>query len=663
MNAIKWIASRHYHGLNGFARDLPRAAQMFRQAAEAGDAEARYNYAVMRLTGQDGNPPDVAMAQRHFEEAAAQDFPPALNGLGLRHMGGASTDLLSRLKGEESHDYKKAFEYFTRSALKNSADGHYNLATLYKEGHGVEKSIPAAMMHFAIAAALGQHRAQWMLGDALHSHTGFLSEYLAEALYLDKDSSAGGDGEGDLSSDYGENFIDIEIPQLEIDRMLEKLRGFDDDFVPDEYQFDDGRWNMDMMQRDISMYEGTVDERSLDDGNENSETVRQPGEEGSEHLHRNLKKLAKVRVARIREIDDKVSSALFSKFPSWENEHNGVHIVANASLATGVSVAVSQLHHSHTMTLSFPINQISCSHAVDFFRPLAETRAAGSAYRAGIKSWIAGDNVEAERLFQASSWMGLNAGTSNAAWLLRQQKSPFQSGMPDSTASSDEANQIDSGDISVLGVNVGSMINGAARSSQRDTSTIKGAARHYALANPGDDSPEHVSSREDHAFAYAVQAAIEGDLTEHVIVASAIYEVAGSGDASRSSQIQARKDAVRAWLGAVKFGSPEAASELGVIYVIGDPLLGIDQNYTVALEHLGSCGGRGVMYEGIGGRPVPLECMPSQLLIWYIWGRQTEVIDATLSSLQKFANKHGENGIILIVAVVCMMLVAIACCL
>ena len=35
-----------------------------------------------------------------------------------------------------------------------------------------------AVLHFVVAAMLGQHRAQWMLGDALHSSTSFLAKYV-----------------------------------------------------------------------------------------------------------------------------------------------------------------------------------------------------------------------------------------------------------------------------------------------------------------------------------------------------------------------------------------------------------------------------------------------------------------------------------------------------
>jgi hypothetical protein len=48
------------------------------QLLDRGDPEARYNYGVMRLTGQDGQPPDPAAAHGHFEAAAAQEFAPGM---------------------------------------------------------------------------------------------------------------------------------------------------------------------------------------------------------------------------------------------------------------------------------------------------------------------------------------------------------------------------------------------------------------------------------------------------------------------------------------------------------------------------------------------------------------------------------------------------------
>ena len=65
----------------------------------------------------------------------------------------------------EPPDYKKAFEYF-RGCQKN-ADGYHNLAALYKDGQGVEKNIPAAMMILPGCCRTASRTVD--AGDALHS--------------------------------------------------------------------------------------------------------------------------------------------------------------------------------------------------------------------------------------------------------------------------------------------------------------------------------------------------------------------------------------------------------------------------------------------------------------------------------------------------------------
>ena len=145
-------------------------------------------------------------------------------------------------------------------------------------------------------------------------------------------------------------------------------------------------------------------------------------------------------------------------------------------------------------------------------------------------------------------------------------------------------------------------------------------------------------------------------------VAGAIERQVSSLGGDSATMALAREDAIRAWRGAVDSGSPEASSEFGMMYVIGNPLLGIAQNYTAALEHLGNCGGSDVMHEGIGGKPVPLECVPSQLLMWYVWGRQNTAVDVFFRYVQGVAAVHGvENVATVLLVLVCALLLLVGC--
>ena len=65
-----------------------------------------------------------------------------MNGLGSAYFSGS---------GGAEQNYTKAFEYFKKAADDGSADGHFNLANLYRHGLGTEINVPAAVVHYAMA--------------------------------------------------------------------------------------------------------------------------------------------------------------------------------------------------------------------------------------------------------------------------------------------------------------------------------------------------------------------------------------------------------------------------------------------------------------------------------------------------------------------------------
>ena len=68
----------------GVERDLQQAAKLFRQAAQAGDAEAQYALAVMLQTGV-GQPQDFEQARLWLQRAAKQNYPQAKQQLEAQH--------------------------------------------------------------------------------------------------------------------------------------------------------------------------------------------------------------------------------------------------------------------------------------------------------------------------------------------------------------------------------------------------------------------------------------------------------------------------------------------------------------------------------------------------------------------------------------------------
>jgi len=77
--ALTLLAWLHETGL-GVERDIDRAAELFRRAADGGDAEAQYALAVMLQTGV-GQVRDPTEAERWLQRAADQGYQPAIGKL------------------------------------------------------------------------------------------------------------------------------------------------------------------------------------------------------------------------------------------------------------------------------------------------------------------------------------------------------------------------------------------------------------------------------------------------------------------------------------------------------------------------------------------------------------------------------------------------------
>ncbi len=77
--AITRLAWLYESGL-AVEQDITRAAELFAQAAEAGNAEAQYALSVMYQTGV-GQPQDSQLAAQWLQRSAAQSYQPALDKL------------------------------------------------------------------------------------------------------------------------------------------------------------------------------------------------------------------------------------------------------------------------------------------------------------------------------------------------------------------------------------------------------------------------------------------------------------------------------------------------------------------------------------------------------------------------------------------------------
>lgn len=123
-------------------KDLEKAAEFYKKAADQDCAEAQYSLGYLYCLGL-GVPRSYSEARRYFELAAAQDSAVAQTYLGdlYRHGYGVI------------QSYSEAKKYYEKAAARGLAGAQYNLGFFYNHGFGVLKSYSEAKKYFELAAA------------------------------------------------------------------------------------------------------------------------------------------------------------------------------------------------------------------------------------------------------------------------------------------------------------------------------------------------------------------------------------------------------------------------------------------------------------------------------------------------------------------------------
>lgn len=125
-------------------------AELLRQAASLGHAEAAFQLAQLYEQGQAGLPADPREARRWTERAALGGETTAMHNLGLFFFEG---------KGGP-RDQTRAAEWFQRAAERGLIDSQYNLGRLYEQGYGVSADPVRAYQWYLVAAAAGDDEAR-----------------------------------------------------------------------------------------------------------------------------------------------------------------------------------------------------------------------------------------------------------------------------------------------------------------------------------------------------------------------------------------------------------------------------------------------------------------------------------------------------------------------
>ena len=165
------------------------AFDIWKPLAEAGDAKAQFNLAVLYEQGR-GIDVDSDKAAFWNNRAVKSEYPPALHNLAL--------SLIAERKNIEAIDYlRQAAEY-------NFAASQYTLGKIHQFGIGIPENPDLAFQYIELAAKSGLVKAQYNLGKMYRDGYGIGVDDIVSAKWFEAAANQGyGKAQNSLSSKYG----------------------------------------------------------------------------------------------------------------------------------------------------------------------------------------------------------------------------------------------------------------------------------------------------------------------------------------------------------------------------------------------------------------------------------------------------------------------------
>ncbi|EJK65106.1 hypothetical protein THAOC_14086 [Thalassiosira oceanica] len=135
--AIYHFGNKYFHGALGFANDIPRAIELWTEAAELGSLEAHYQLGDTYYNG-DGVDEDKPMGIRHWQEAAMKGHVQS------RHMLGVV------LKSNNGN-YELAVRHWMISAKMGDKESLHNIKKMFMGGEATKTQYAEALRGYGNA--------------------------------------------------------------------------------------------------------------------------------------------------------------------------------------------------------------------------------------------------------------------------------------------------------------------------------------------------------------------------------------------------------------------------------------------------------------------------------------------------------------------------------
>lgn len=180
--ALGSLGRVHHFGIGVVSKDLHKAADYFRQAAELGHAFAMTAFGQVIFELKDER--RYGEAVEWYRKAAALGSAHALTGLGYVYANGFGV----------ARDYSEAVKYFRQGVEKRDFWSMYHLARMQMYGQGVPRDLGEARKNLQMAAQAGHVPSMRSLGFALMNGSLGRNDYV-EAMRWLRLASEKGDGE------------------------------------------------------------------------------------------------------------------------------------------------------------------------------------------------------------------------------------------------------------------------------------------------------------------------------------------------------------------------------------------------------------------------------------------------------------------------------------
>ncbi|MBR5092745.1 MAG: SEL1-like repeat protein [Bacteroidales bacterium] len=180
-------------------KNYTKALDLYRQAADKGNAKAQYIIGDMYFFGN-GETPDYVQAFNWYSKAANQGDADAQFNLGVMYNDGLGV----------TKDYTQAVYWYSKSANQGNASAQFCLGISYEDGEGVTKDYTQAVYWYSKAANQGNANAQVNLGVKYYMGLGVPQDYTQAAYWYSKAADQGNDkGQYNLGMMY-ENGLGVQ---------------------------------------------------------------------------------------------------------------------------------------------------------------------------------------------------------------------------------------------------------------------------------------------------------------------------------------------------------------------------------------------------------------------------------------------------------------------